>query len=144
MMRSAVLGFALATAAILPMSAMAQTAITEGQVWTFKGASADTARVAIQKIEPWGRGQAVHVSIYGLAPMVGFNGEVSHMPFDRKALEGSLDMLTAETPRGDIGFAEGYEQWSSASGGIFTLSIAEALKAMLEQMFRPLPSRDPI
>ncbi|HEV7693920.1 MAG TPA: hypothetical protein VGO52_24010 [Hyphomonadaceae bacterium] len=143
-MRSALLGFALATAAILPMSAMAQTPIAEGQVWTFKGASADTARVAIQKIEPWGRGEAVHVSIYGLAPTARFNGEVSHMPFDRKVLEGSLDMLTTEKPRSDIGFAEGYQQWSSANGGIFTLSIADALKAMLEVAFPSPPSASPI
>ena len=137
-MRSAVLGFALALlAAILPGGAMAQTQIAEGQVWTFRGANADTARVAIQKIEPWGRGEAVHVSIYGLAPMAGFNGEVSHMPFDRRALEGSLDTLTAETPRSDMGFTEGYEQWNSAKGGVFTLSIADALKAVLGVMFEP-------
>jgi len=144
-MRFAVLGFALVLlAAILPASAIAQTPIAEGQVWTFRGATADTARVAIQKIEPWGRGEAVHISVYGLPAIGGFNGEVSHMPFDRKALERSLDTLTVETPLADIGFAEGYQQWTSASGGVFTLSVAEALKAVLGVMFEAPRPASPI
>ncbi|MEQ1784985.1 MAG: hypothetical protein ABMA14_26870, partial [Hyphomonadaceae bacterium] len=48
--------------AVAPGVAMAQrAAIAVGQVWTFKDAQADTARVVIQKIEAWENGgEAVH------------------------------------------------------------------------------------
>lgn len=112
--------------------AMAQVAIAEGQVWTFKHAPSDTARVAIVRIEPYGDGQAVHVSIYGLPNNPpGFAGEIAHMPFDRAVLEASLDVLTEETARTDLPFRSGYAQWRRARGGVFTLSLIEAINVAL-------------
>jgi hypothetical protein len=143
-MRFALLGFMMAFAAIFQGSAMAQTRISEGQVWTFKDAPATTARVVIQKIEPWAEGrEAVHISIYGLPKFAEFTGEISHMPFDRKALEASLDRLISETPRPGLDFSGGYQEWNSASGGIFTLSISDAVKTVIVTMFgaHPPPNR---
>ena len=144
-MRLAVLGFLFALVAIFHGDATAQTRIEEGQVWTFKNAPSDTARLVIRKIERWEGGcEAVHISVYGLPKVGDFLGEVSHMPFDRKTLEGSLDKLAAEAPRADADFAGGYQEWKSARGGIFTISVAEALKAMLQAVFGPPHSPKPI
>jgi hypothetical protein len=115
--------------------AMAQTAIAEGQVWTFKNAPAETARVVIMRIEPYGDGEAVHVSIYGLpthpAP---FDGTIAHMPFERSALEASLSTLMDETPRVDLPFSGGYRMWRDDHGGVWTLSIREAIATVMKTM----------
>lgn len=112
--------------------AMAQVAIAEGQVWTLKDAPSDAARVVIVRIEPYGDAEAVHVSIYGLPNNPpGFAGEIAHMPFDREALEASLGTLTSEAARTDLPFEGGYRQWKRAKGGIFTLSVTDAVGAVL-------------
>jgi hypothetical protein len=140
-MRFAFLGFVVASIAIFNGAAMAQTSIEEGQVWTFRGAPAETARLVIRKIERReGGGEAVHISLYGLPTLTGLNGEVSHIPFDREALEASLDTLAAEAPREDEDFAADYREWKSARGGVFSLPVAQAVKALLEAAFsRPPP-----
>lgn len=122
--------------AVAPGVAMAQrVAIAVGQVWTFKDARADTARVVIQKIESWENGgEAVHVSLYGLPKAAGFAGEVQHLPFERKALEASLDQLTDESAPADLVITEGYKLWKDGRGGIFTLSIADVIETVLGTM----------
>jgi|JI8StandDraft_1071087.scaffolds.fasta_scaffold07488_9 hypothetical protein len=130
----------LATAGV----AAAQPVIAQGQVWTFKDASTETARVAIMRIEEWEGTQAVHVSIYGLPAIQGsFSGVIAHMPFDRQALEASLETLTTETPRTDLQFESGYRQWKRARGGIFTISLMEAIRIALGITSSPPPSPNP-
>lgn len=124
-----------AIALALAGSAWAQVAT--GQVWTFKDASAPAARVVIQKIEPWAEGrEVVHISLYGLPAAQGFNGEVAHLPFDRTALEASLDTLTGDVPPQGLDIAEGYGMWKEAQGGIFTIPLAEAVQAVLDMAKR--------
>ena len=132
-MRSAILSFVLVLLGIT--GAHAQTSdIREGQVWTFKNSSA-AARLVVQKIEPYGQGlQVVHVSIYGLPQTGTFAGTVSHLPFNRKALEASLDKITNDKPRADLGFAEGYQEWKNAQGGVFTITVAEVTKLLADQI----------
>ena len=122
--------------AVAPGSAMAQRAeIAVGQVWTFKDARSDTARVVIQKIEVWGHGdEAVHVSLYGLPKAAGFAGEVQHLPFERKALEASLEQLTDESAPADLVITEGYKLWKEDRGGVFSISIADVIEVVLGTM----------
>lgn len=123
-------------------AASAQTAIAEGQVWTFNDAPAESARVFIQKIEPYGDGEAVHVTIYGL-PMRPrpFDGTIAHMPFERAALEASLDSLMDEPPRSDLPFSGGYRTWRDDNGGVWTLSIREAIAVTMKTMLAGTPAR---
>lgn len=118
--------------------AMAQVAIAEGQVWTFKEAPSDTARVAIVKIEQVGDEQAVHISVYGLPPKPGLAGVVAHMPFERGALETSLDTLMDEAPPKGLPFDMGYAHWSRARGGVYAVSVSEALNLAFG-VLRPTP-----
>lgn len=129
-----------ALASMIPASAFAQVAA--GQVWTFKNAPSDAARVAIYKIERMRDKEAVHVSIYNLPNNGMFSGEISHMPFERKALESSLDRLTDETAPPSENMEEGYRTWLLDKGGIFTISVADAVNYAVEMTLRATPFAD--
>jgi hypothetical protein len=140
MRRAALAGILFAATSAFPMSAFAQLA--EGQVWTFKNARSDEARIAIYKIEPIGSREAVHVTIYNLPKEGMFIGEISHMPFERKALEASLDHLTDERAPPTDKVEEGYRTWQAANGGIFTITVSEAIAYALSMMVRATPFVD--
>lgn len=140
MVRGAFAAVLLAVASTFPMNAFAQ--IAAGQVWTFKDAPADTARVAIYKIETLGSKEAVHVSVYNLPREGVFTGEISHMPFERQALEASLDRLTNDTAPSFKNAEEGYRTWQNANGGIFTLSLAQAVAYVVEMTTQATPFAD--
>lgn len=128
---------AFALVLFAPMSAYAQ--ISAGQVWTYKNASSDAARVAIYKIERIAGKEAVHVSIYNLPNNGMFSGEISHMPFERKALESSLDRLTDETAPPSENMEEGYRTWLLDNGGIFTIPVSDAVNYAVEMTLRAAP-----
>ncbi|RYG31262.1 MAG: hypothetical protein EON93_13280 [Burkholderiales bacterium] len=130
--------YALASA--IPVSAFAQVSV--GQVWTYKNASSDAARVAIYKIERIADKEAVHVSIYNLPNNGMFSGEISHMPFERKALESSLDRLTDETAPPNENLEQGYRTWLLDNGGIFTIPVSDAVNYAVEMTLRALPFAD--
>ena len=52
---------------------------------------------------------------------------VEHMPFTRDAMERSVTKLEKE--RVDIPDLGGYEQWRADCGGVYTITVAEAVKA---------------
>lgn len=135
---SAAILYVLASA--IPASAFAQVAA--GQVWTFNNAPSDAARIAIYKIERMGDKEAVHVSIYNLPKEGMFSGAISHMPFERKALESSLDRLTDETAPRSESLEEGYRTWLLDNGGIFTIPVSDAVNYAVEMTLRALPFAD--
>lgn len=107
----------------------ARPALSPGQVWTIEGEGQAAARLTIQRIEPWGELEAVHVSLTGVSgpPGIPFNGEIGHLPFERIALENSLGELVGTDGVMTATFEEGYAEWQAANGGLFTLPVAEVI-----------------
>jgi hypothetical protein len=72
-----------------------------------------------------------HISISGVhvrnrhAPG-GVTSELSHLPIHQDALKQSLTTLVKQgVPPPD--FERGYREWDSVKGGVFTVSVAEAV-----------------
>jgi hypothetical protein len=87
--------------------------------------------VIIGRIEPWRDRVAVHVSIIDI-PLSQETGalrisEIAHIPFEESALAASVDKLLATGAPPARDFDSGYKQWKEHNGGIFTVSIAEAM-----------------
>jgi hypothetical protein len=57
---------------------------------------------------------------------------IAHMPFDRAALSASVDQIVSTGAAPAPQFEEGYQEWRSANGGIFTISVPQAVGAMFE------------
>ena len=102
-----------------------------GQLWSVKGSA---LRVIVGRVEPVRDRTVVHVSVTGISgfpalPGVGEFDAVSHMPFDAGALAASVDRLLASeaTPLRD--FEIGYAEWKSAAGGVYGLSVPQAIEA---------------
>jgi hypothetical protein len=102
-----------------------------GQLWSVKGSA---MQVIVGKVEPLRDRTVVHVSVTGIAgfpvlPNIGAFDAVSHMPFDADALAASVDRLLASdaTPLRD--FEIGYAEWKSNAGGVYGLSVPQAVEA---------------
>ncbi len=71
--------------------AQAPIELKVGQIWTIKDAP-PTAHLTVGRIETYGNGQVVHISVGGAQEYApGFYGRFGHMPFDRDALNKSVD-----------------------------------------------------
>ena len=107
------------------------SSLAVGQEWSIKTAAASTAKVIIGRIEPWRDKTAVHVSIVDITDSETAEGmgihEIAHIPFEKSALESSLDKLVATGVPPARDFDSGYQQWKEHNGGIYTVSIAQAL-----------------
>ena len=104
-----------------------------GQEWQFEGRGVDPhPTLVIVRIEQLPKvGEVVHVSVRGVritnprAPE-GFSDNLPHMPFSRAAVERSVTKLVHDSVALPP-YQEGYDQWKSAQGGVFTISVKEAL-----------------
>lgn len=110
---------------------MAQPAdkIAVGQLWSVVGSA---AKVVVGKIEPLhditvAHVSAVEVTIPEGAPGAGETTEISHLPFELSSLAASLDRLLDEHATPDDHFADGYASWKEANGGVFTISVDQAI-----------------
>jgi hypothetical protein len=99
------------------------------QEWSISGS---TAKIVIGRIERFRTSIAVHVSIIDIP--VSQSGDrtnqltrVSHIPFEKSALTASLDKLLATGVAAPADFEAGYRQWKGQHGGIFTVSVAQAI-----------------
>jgi hypothetical protein len=111
------------------------------QKWSIKSASPTTLKVIVDRLESWHGKTVVHVSIIDLPipqglPGAGGTTTITHMPFERSALAASVDRLLATGVSPPSGFEEGYKGWQNANGGIFTISVAEAIDVTLQAMGR--------
>jgi hypothetical protein len=108
-----------------------------GQMWSIKTSSNLTAKVIIGAIEPPQDGQVtVHVSIVeitGADPLT----SISHSPFEKAALVGSLDKLLKTGVKPPEGFVRGVEQWKAQDGGVYTISVEDALALTIAMLHRP-------
>ena len=59
----------------------------------------------------------------------GFSSTIAHMPFSEGAISKSVLKL-AKDNAALPNFEEGYKEWRQAKGGIFTITVAEAIDAM--------------
>lgn len=111
-----------------------------GQVWTYQTRPGEEAsRIIICRVETEPKlGQIVHIHINGLriknkhAPE-GITPTVGHMPYTSDALQAcvvKLESLGTTLPD----FEDGYREWKKASGGAWTLPLAEAIAGMEETL----------
>jgi hypothetical protein len=68
--------------------------LAPGKEWSIKSPSPTTAKVIIDRVEPWQEKTVVRVSIIDLPipqslPRAGGTTAISHMPFERSALAGA-------------------------------------------------------
>lgn len=111
-----------------------------GQLWEYRHAYSDAEPlVSIGRIEEFGvLGTIVHVSIYDVPVVNPVSGElqpilIGHMPFMADAIEASLTQLVGTRPPSEE-FDGGYATWKEASGGVFSLTIDEAVTSMVSMI----------
>jgi hypothetical protein len=111
-----------------------------GQEWSIKSASPTTAKVVIGRLETWDHSKIiVHVSINDVPVPRDVAGAVAttsigHMPFDKAALAASADRLLSSNVPPAPAFESGYEQWKSAKGGVFTISVEKAIEIVVQTL----------
>jgi hypothetical protein len=111
-----------------------------GQVWSIKSTPPTTARVIIDRIEPWHQKVVVHVSIIDVPVPPSMSGTgttaIGHMPFEESTLAASVDRLLATGASPVSGFESGYKNWQDAKGGIFTISVEKAIEFTFQTLNR--------
>lgn len=137
------IGFALLPTAFLVLMVFCAgkanslpSSLAPGQVWTIRTPSPTPIRVVIVRLEPWHNKIVAHVSIIDIPIPQGLPGaggltRIDHMPFDETALMASLRTLVGERALPAPHFEDGYRQWKAARGGIFTVSVPDAIKFVL-------------
>jgi|SRR5580704_969906 hypothetical protein len=102
-----------------------------GQVWTYKNRPDEqNSRLTILKIESLPKmGTIVHIRVDGIRLRNCTGGPepdtFAHMPFTRDALERSVAKLLKDKSK--ISDLSGYEQWRADCGGVYTITVAEAI-----------------
>jgi hypothetical protein len=105
-----------------------------GQVWQYKTRQGEQdSRITVLKVEALPKvGTVVHVRVDHVRLRNCSGGPeldtVKHMPFSKDAMERSTTKL--EKGGVDIPDLSGYEQWRAECGGVFKLTVAEAIKAV--------------
>lgn len=110
-----------------------------GQVWSFKTDTFHTNQVVIHRIAPFSDSlTSVHVTVKGAVPVSKDQTmALGHLPFEYEAFLGSLDEFLGESIEGQAAFEEGYEYWKSDGGGVFTVSIHDAIAMVVETNSNP-------
>lgn len=130
--RALVVGLLLFLA--LPAQAAEPRDFAPGQLWSVKPIAAATMRIVIGKIEPQGGRTVVHVWVTAIkgfpdVPGLGRFEGIGHMPFDAEALARSVDRLLATDVAPADDFEAGYATWQAEKGGVFTMSVPQAVDA---------------
>lgn len=104
-----------------------------GQVWSYEPRPGEgNSLLTILRIDELGkRGVVIHVRVDGLQAH-NARGElvpsVEHMPFSRDALLGSVRKLVRTSA--SLPTLEGLEAWQDACGGVYTISVRDAVAVM--------------
>jgi hypothetical protein len=105
-----------------------------GQVWRYKTRpNEEQATLTILRIESLPKpGVIIHVRVDDIRLRNCTGGpepnSIAHMPFARDAIERSVVKLAKEggaVPE----FQDGYDAWRRACGGVYTITVAEAIEA---------------
>lgn len=108
-----------------------------GQEWSIRSTSLSTAKIVVGHVVPWGDAVCVNVSVVNVPIPQGMQGaggvtEIGHLPFDKTALTASVDRLLATGVSPPPNFDDGYKQWQDAHGGVFTISVEEAIQIVFQ------------
>ena len=113
-------------------------AFVVGQVWTLSGTDLVEVRIVIDRLENWNNQPIAHISVTDLPKHEGgFQGTIYHLPFTELALRASVDKLVIAAGTSFPGFEAGYDEWKAANGGVFTITVQQAVAGILSQL---LPS----
>jgi len=104
-----------------------------GQVWTYSNRPGESASTfTILQIDRGEKlGVIVHIRVDGLRahnPSGDLVPSVEHMPFTRDAV--LLSVVRLVRIESSVPNLEGYERWRSDCGGVYTISIADAVDVM--------------
>ena len=113
---------------ISQMSVAASQEFAPGQTWTYQARPQDTAStVVIGVVEDHpDLGVVIHISIHNVH--IGERiTKIGHIPISPQALRSSVTQLRSESGNTE-GIADGIAAWRKASGGVFTISVAEAVE----------------
>lgn len=128
----------------LALPAWAQTPFAVGQVWALKGGDYPTAQVLIDKLEMFDGKPIAHITILHI-PVTNEPGGatqetvVGHMPFTEEALRLSVGALIQTDSPVYAEFEAGYANWKAANGGVFTISVPEAIVIVLQAIHNAPP-----
>jgi hypothetical protein len=110
-----------------------------GQVWQYSTRAHEKgSTLTILKVESLPKlGVIIHVRVDKVRLRNCTGGpepdNFQHMPFARGAIERSVTKLVRE---GDVPeFQDGYSEWRKACGGVYTITVADAVK-VAEETFR--------
>jgi hypothetical protein len=92
-----------------------------GQIWTY---NQNGHSLMILKIEAYGDTDCVHIRIN--EPYI-----IEHMPMSIESLRKSVLQIVSENNQ-IPDFEDGYSNWKSHHGGIFTISVEESVKTCLK------------
>jgi hypothetical protein len=110
-----------------------------GQVWRYKTRQHEEgSTLTILKIESLRKvGTIIHIRVDKIRLRNCTGGpepdKFEHMPFAREAIERSVTKMLRQISVPD--FQEGYAQWRKACGGVYTISVADAIR-VAEDGFR--------
>jgi hypothetical protein len=104
-----------------------------GQVWQYKTREGEeNSFVTILKVESLVKRTVVHIRVDKVRLRNCSGGPepdtIQHMPFAREAVENSVTKLVREGSQ-IPDFQDGYDEWRKACGGVYTISIADAVRA---------------
>jgi hypothetical protein len=110
-----------------------------GQVWSYKTRPGEEeSTITILRVETTPKlGTIVHVQIqkWKLENCKGNKGDstMDHAPFSKAAIDKSVVKLL-RTEKDIPDFDEGYKDWLSHCGGVYTMSVADALTLTNKRM----------
>ena len=110
-----------------------------GQVWSYKTRPGEEeSTITILRVESTPKlGTIVHVQIqkWKLENCKGNTGDstMDHAPFSKAAIDKSVVKLL-RTEKDIPDFDEGYKDWLSHCGGVYTMSVADALSLTNKKM----------
>jgi hypothetical protein len=105
-----------------------------GQVWAYQTREGEeSSTITILRVESLPKiGVIVHVRLDGIRLKNCSGGpsptSIGHAPFAKDALDRSVTKLV-EKRRALPEYEEGYNNWRQACGGVYTITVAEMLKA---------------
>jgi hypothetical protein len=105
-----------------------------GQLWSYRTREGEeSSTVTVLRVETLAKiGVIVHVRIEGIHLKNCSGGasptSIGHAPMSREALDRSVTKLLEER-RALPHYQEGYNEWRQACGGVYTISVADVIKA---------------
>ncbi len=119
------------------------TKLSVGQRWTYRTRPQDPAstfiigRIDAASEQP----TIVHVAVEQVSsPTSQKLTTIGHLPFSDDAIEASIRDLVELNAPVDAVFAEGYQNWRHANGGVFETTVSETLNLLFKELVPAEPN----